>query len=58
MIPNELMAAWVVAATTGLAALALQLQVPFEVAFLGFGLMAAAPDGPGDDESRFDMVLC
>jgi len=38
--------------------LALQLQVPFEVAFLGPGLMASAPDGPRNDESRFDMALC
>src|SRR3954467_6839159 len=37
--------------------LALQLRVPFEVGFLGHGLMAAAPDGPGDDESRFDAAL-
>jgi hypothetical protein len=37
--------------------LALQLRVPFEVGFLGHGLMAAAPDGPGDDESRFDPAL-
>jgi hypothetical protein len=41
-----------------LGTLALQLRVPFEVAFLGFGLMAATPDGPGDDESGFDMALC
>jgi hypothetical protein len=33
------------------------LRVPFEVGFLGHGLMAAAPDGPGDDESRFDPAL-
>jgi hypothetical protein len=37
--------------------LTLQLRVPFEVGFLGHGLMAAAPDGPGDDESRFDPAL-
>jgi hypothetical protein len=37
--------------------LALQLRVPFEVGFLGRGLMASAPDGPGDDESRFDTAL-
>src|SRR3954463_10096975 len=39
------------------ASLALQLQVPFEVRFLGHGLMTSAPDGPGDDESRFDTAL-
>jgi hypothetical protein len=27
------------------------------VGFLGHGLMASAPDGPGDDESRFDAAL-
>jgi hypothetical protein len=37
--------------------LALQLRVPFEVGFLRCGLMASAPDGPGDDESRFDAAL-
>ena len=37
--------------------LALQLQLPFEVGFLSGGLMASAPDGPGDDESRFDAAL-
>ena len=40
-----------------MAFLALQLQVPFEVGFLRCGLMASAPDGPGDDESRFDATL-
>ena len=38
-------------------ALALQLHVPFEVGFLGHGLMTSAPDGPGDDESRIDAAL-
>jgi hypothetical protein len=37
--------------------LALQLRVAFEVGFLRCGLMASAPDGPGDDESRFDAAL-
>jgi hypothetical protein len=37
--------------------LALQLRVPFEVGFLSGGLMASAPDGPGDDESGFDATL-
>jgi hypothetical protein len=36
---------------------ALQLRVPFEVGFLGHGLMASAPDRPGDDDSRFDAAL-
>jgi hypothetical protein len=27
------------------------------VGFLRCGLMASAPDGPGDDESRFDAAL-
>jgi hypothetical protein len=38
-------------------ALALQLRVPFEVGFLRCGLMASAPDGPGDDEGRFNATL-
>jgi hypothetical protein len=38
-------------------ALTLQLRVPFEVGFLRCGLMASAPDGPGDDESRFNATL-
>jgi hypothetical protein len=38
-------------------ALALQLRVPFQVGFLGHGLMTSAPDGPSDDESRFDTAL-
>ena len=50
----ELTARSAVATTAGLA---LQLQVPFEVAFLGPGLMASAPDGPRNDESRFDLAL-
>ena len=37
--------------------LALQLRVPFEVGFLRCGLMASAPDGPGDDEGRFNATL-
>jgi hypothetical protein len=37
--------------------LALQLQLPFQVSFLGFGLVAAAPDGPCDDENGFDPAL-
>jgi hypothetical protein len=37
--------------------LALQLQLPFQVGLLGFGLVAAAPDGPCDDEGRFDPAL-
>jgi hypothetical protein len=37
--------------------LALQLQLPFKVGLLGFGLVTAAPDGPGDDESGFDAAL-
>ena len=37
--------------------LALQLQLPFQVGLVGFGLVAAAPDGPGDDESRLDPAL-
>src|SRR3954447_6933674 len=36
---------------------ALQLRVPFEVGFLGHGLMTSAPDRPGDDEGRFDSAL-
>ena len=36
---------------------ALQLRVPFEVGFLCCGLMASAPDGPGDNESRFNATL-
>jgi hypothetical protein len=38
--------------------LTLQLQLPFQVGLVGFGLVAAAPDGPGDDESGFDPALC
>jgi len=38
-------------------ALALQLHLPFQVGLFGFGLMAAAPDGPSDDESGFDLSL-
>jgi hypothetical protein len=38
-------------------ALALQLHPPFQVGLVGLGLVAAAPDGPGDDESRFDAAL-
>jgi hypothetical protein len=37
--------------------IALQLRVPFEVGFLCCGLMASAPDGPGDNESRFNATL-
>jgi hypothetical protein len=37
--------------------LALQLHPPFQVGLVGLGLVAAAPDGPGDDESRFDAAL-
>jgi uncharacterized protein len=37
--------------------LALQLHPPFQVSFFGFGLVASAPDGPGDDESGFDLSL-
>jgi len=37
--------------------LALQLQLPFQVGLVGFGLVAAAPDGPSDDESGFDPAL-
>jgi hypothetical protein len=37
--------------------LALQLQLPFQVGLVGFGLVAAAPDGPCDDESRLDPAL-
>ena len=37
--------------------LALQLRVPFEVGFLRCGLMASAPDRPGDDEGRFNATL-
>jgi hypothetical protein len=37
--------------------LTLQLRVPFEVGFLCCGLMASAPDGPGDNESRFNATL-
>jgi hypothetical protein len=33
------------------------LRVPFEVGFLRCGLMASAPDGPGDDEGRFNATL-
>jgi len=40
---------------TGL--LALQLQLPFQVGLFSFGLVAAAPDGPSDDESGFDPAL-
>ena len=39
------------------ACLALQLQLPFQVGLVGFGLVAAAPDGPCDDESRLDPAL-
>ena len=38
--------------------LALQLQLPFQVGLFSFGLVAAAPDGPSDDESGFDPALC
>src|SRR3954469_23258794 len=38
-------------------ALALQLQLPFQVGLFSFGLVAAAPDGPSDDESGFDPAL-
>jgi hypothetical protein len=37
--------------------LALQLQLPFQVGLFSFGLVAAAPDGPSDDESGFDPAL-
>ena len=37
--------------------LALQLQLPFQVGLVGFGLVASAPDGPCDDESRLDPAL-
>jgi hypothetical protein len=37
--------------------LALQLQFPFQMGFFSFGLVASAPDGPGDDESGFDLSL-
>jgi hypothetical protein len=37
--------------------LALQLQLPFQVGFLGRSLMASAPDRPGDNESRIDAPL-
>src|SRR3954451_17667178 len=37
--------------------LALQLQLPFQVGLVGFGLVAAAPDGPCDDESGLDPAL-
>ena len=37
--------------------LTLQLQLPFQVGLVGFGLMASAPDRPGDDEGRFDATL-
>jgi hypothetical protein len=37
--------------------IALQLQVPFQVGLVGFGLVAAAPDGPCDDESGLDPAL-
>ena len=37
--------------------LALQLQLAFQVSFLGFGLVAAAPGGPRNDESRFNATL-
>jgi hypothetical protein len=36
---------------------ALQLHLPFQVSLVGFGLVAAAPDGPCDDESRLDPAL-
>jgi hypothetical protein len=39
------------------AGLALQLQLPFQVGLFSFGLVAAAPDGPSDDESGFDPAL-
>src|SRR3954470_22281514 len=38
-------------------ALTLQLQLPFQVGLFSFGLVAAAPDGPSDDESGFDPAL-
>ncbi len=37
--------------------LALQLRLPFQVGLVGFGLVAAAPDGPCDDESGLDPAL-
>jgi hypothetical protein len=33
------------------------LQLPFQVGLVGFGLVAAAPDGPCDDESGLDPAL-
>jgi hypothetical protein len=42
---------------TGDTGLALQLQLPFQVGFLGRGLMASTPDRPGDDKSRIDATL-
>ena len=38
-------------------ALALQLQLPFQVGLFSFGLVASTPDGPCDDESGFDLSL-
>ncbi len=48
---------WFKPSRTVLAMLALQLRVSFEVGFLCCGLMASAPDGPGDNESRFNATL-
>jgi hypothetical protein len=37
--------------------LTLQLRLAFEVSFSGEGLMAPPPDGPSQDEGRFDVPL-